>query len=186
MLHAANSATDSHAPSLLVWVSGSSLSLVCSAAEQVLAIVLLVEYCSPKMLPAADIFLTSVARAYSAAIATGSAVALLVRDELLTLLPAAVSAENGEIPVLHAAADKAQAIALLVRNDPPSVLPVVYSATDSHAPSLAASVSCVPHLRPRLHARMAFRRAGSDFRWARPKDTQVEMDVVAGVVEVIA
>ena len=157
MLHAASSATDGHAPSLLVWVGDSSLSFVCSAAEQVLAIVLLVQYCSPKMLPAADIFLTSVARACSAVIATGSAVALLVRDELLTPFPAAVSAENGEIPVLPAAADKAQAIALLVRNDPPSVIPVVYPATDSHAPSLAASVSCVLHLHPRLHTRMAFR-----------------------------
>lgn len=104
MLHAANSATDGHAPSLLVCVRSSSLSLVCSAAEQVLAIVLLVQYCSPKMLPAADVFLTSVARACSAAIATGLAVAFLVRNELLTLLPAAVSAENGKVPIFPAAA----------------------------------------------------------------------------------
>ena len=125
------------------------------------------------MLPAADVFLISVARACSAAIATGLAVAFLVRGELLTLLPAAVSAENGKVPVFPAAADKAQAIALLVRNDPSNVLFVVYPATDSYTPSLAASVSCVPHLRPRLHARMAFRRA-------RLKENMVEMDVVGG------
>ena len=132
------------------------------------------------MLPAADVFLISVARACSAAIATGLAVAFLVRGELLTLLPAAVSAENGKVPVFPAAADKAQAIALLVRNDPSNVLSVVYPATDSYTSSLAASVSCVPHLRPRLYARMAFRRAGSDFRRARLKENLVEMDVVGG------